>query len=328
MSLPDTRTAVVKALISNVTIAVAKGAAAVVTGSAGMLAEAIHSAADTTNQALLLVGATRAKRPASRRHAFGPGRETYFWSFVVALILFTAGAAFALYEGIGKLAHPHPVEHLPVAFTVLAVAVVAESWALTQAVRTGRGHKGRRSWGAFIRHSKSPELLVVLLEDTGALVGLGAVSAGMLAAVLTGDPRWDAVGSIVVGVLLAVISVTLLVETRSLLLGEAVSEEDQATIEAAIAATPGVERVIYVLTEHRAGDDVMVGAKVDLAGDPGQAETARIIDTIEERVRTAKPEVRTMFVEVDVYDPDHDRHDRERAAARALAEAGPGETAP
>lgn len=299
------RKAVLVALMANAGVTVAKVIAAIVTGSAGLLAESMHSFADTGNQGLLLVGQHRSQKPPSARHHFGGGREQYVWSFVVAMVLFSLGGAFAIYEGVHKLSNPHELERVPVALVVLVIALVAEGLSLRTAVRSGRAMKGRSTWRTFIRESKSPEILVVLLEDLGALIGLLIALCMTLLSVTTGDPRYDAVGSLLIGVLLIVISTTLVIETKSLLVGEAVSDEDRKLIESTVAETPGVERVIFLMTEHRAAEDVMVGVKVDLDGDPGQAETAAIIDAIEARVRQAVPRVQAIFVEVDIWQERH-----------------------
>jgi cation diffusion facilitator family transporter len=292
--------AIVAAFLANLGIALAKFVAFAVTGAASMLAEGVHSIADTGNQGLLFLGGRRARKPPTPQHPFGFGRERYFWSFVVAVVLFTAGSLFALLEGVEKLRHPHELEGWQWAVGTLAVAFVLEAFSLRTAVRESRALKGELPWSGFIRHAKVPELPVVLLEDTGALVGLAFALVGVGLAEVTGNPRFDALGSIAIGLLLAVIAFVLAVEMKSLLIGEAAAPAVQARICSALEGTDGVGRVIHLRTEHLGPEDLIVVAKI--AVDPGMpaAETAQLIDRAEAAVRADVPEARLIFLEPDV----------------------------
>ncbi len=221
------RRAILAAFFANLGIAISKFIGFVITGSAGLLAEAAHSIADTGNQLLLLLGGRRARKAADTEHPFGYGRERYFWAFVVALVLFSMGGLFALYEGIQKLRDPHEVEQLPVAIGILLFAVLLESFSLRTAYKEARELRpAGMSWWRWIRGSKQPELPVVLLEDTGALIGLLFALVGVTLAHVTDEPRWDALGSIAIGLLLIVIAMLLAVEMKGLLIGESASKDD------------------------------------------------------------------------------------------------------
>jgi cation diffusion facilitator family transporter len=285
--------------VANLGIAIAKFVAFGVTGAASMLAESIHSLADTGNQGLLFLGSARARHAPTERHPFGYGRERYFWSFIVALVLFSLGSLFAIYEGIQKLAEPHELESPEWAFGVLGVAIVLESFSLRTAVREARPARGARSWWEFIRTSKSPELPVVLMEDVGALTGLAFALAGVILAVAFDEPAFDAVGSIAIGVLLGIIASILAVEMKSLLIGEAASPEEQTEIRSAIEAGTSA-RLIHLRTQHLGPEDLLVAAKVDFGTLDGAA-LAQSIDALEARVRAAVPNARVIYVEPDEY---------------------------
>ena len=256
--------AILAALVANLGIAVAKFVGFLITGSASLLAEAGHSVADTTNQGLLLVGGRQARRPEDEAHQFGYGMTRYFWSFVVALILFSLGSMFAIYEGIKKLQHPHKVEKPAVAVLILGVAVVLEGYSLRTALAESRPLKGDQSWWSFIRTSKVPELPVLLLEDSGALVGLLFALSGVGLTLITGKEVFDAIATLMIGGLLGVIAAVLIVEMRSLLLGEGVAREDRERIRSAIETHPHVKRFIHSRTMHLGPDDVLVATKVEL----------------------------------------------------------------
>jgi cation diffusion facilitator family transporter len=292
------RRAVVTAFAANVGIAVAKFVAYAFTGAASMLAEAIHSVADTANQALLMLGAYRATRPPDERHPFGYARVRYFWSFVVALVLFTVGGLFAIYEGIDKLRHVHTVESPGWAIAVLVVSVVLESFSFRTAYRAA--NPGTAIVG-FVRSTKDPDLPVVLLEDTGALIGLVFALAGVLLSWMTGNSRWDALGSLAIGVLLVLIAGLLAREMASLLIGESASPEDVGRIRDAIEASPSVRRIIHLRTVHLGPDDVLVATKVEFDPSLTVAELAARIDAVEVDVRRALPDVRLIFIEPDLY---------------------------
>ena len=295
------RKAIIAAFFANLGIAVAKFAGFLITRSAGLLAESGHSLADTGNQALLMLGSKRGKRPADRAHPFGYGSERYFWAFVVALVLFSMGGLFALYEGIEKLRHPHEVDNAVVAFVILAIAICLETFSLRTAVKEAKPLRvPGTGWVEFIRTSKAPELPVVLLEDVGAEVGLAFAMVGLILAEATGNPRWDAVGSVAIGLLLVVIALVLAAEMKPLLIGEAASESDVAMITAALRSSADVNSIIHLRTVHLGPDDLLVAAKVDFEHSLTVAQLADAIDRAEVALRTAVPKTTTIYIEPDI----------------------------
>jgi cation diffusion facilitator family transporter len=297
------RRAIVAAFLANLGIAAAKFVAFLFTGAASLLAETVHSLADTGNQALLLLGASRARRAASPEHPFGYGRERYFWSFVVALVLFSMGSLFAIYEGVEKVRHPHELVAPQWAIGVLLVAIGLEAWSFRTAWVEASAARGGENLWRFIRHAKSPELPVVLLEDTGALLGLLFALLGVGLAVWTGDPRFDALGSIAIGALLAAIAFVLAAEMKSLLIGESAAPAVQARIRVAIESAEPVSRLIHLRTLHLGPDELLVGAKVEFTPDLDVPGLARAIDAVEARVRQAVGEARVIYIEPDVLRP-------------------------
>jgi cation diffusion facilitator family transporter len=289
------------ALAANLGIAVAKLIGFAVTGSASMLAESIHSLADSGNQGLLLLGGSRARQLPDEHHPFGYGRERFFWAFVVALVLFSLGGAFAIVEGIDKVRHPHHLDAPGIAITILAIAVVLEGSSLRTALREADALRGEAGWWEFIRRSKNPELPVVLLEDFGALVGLALALAGVVLALVTDDARWDGAGTLGIGILLSCLATVLAVEMKSLLVGEAAARPVQDEIRRALTEDPTVERLIHLRTEHLGPEELLVGAKLSFAGSLSFAELAEAIDRVEGLVRAAVPEVRVLYIEPDVY---------------------------
>ncbi|SDH76967.1 cation diffusion facilitator family transporter [Nonomuraea jiangxiensis] len=300
MSASGGTKAIIAALTANLAIAVAKFVAAAFTGSSSMLAEGIHSVADSGNQVLLLVGGKRAARASTREHPFGYGRERYFYAFVVAVVLFTIGAAFSIYEGVHKLSDPHRVEAPIWAFAVLIFAIVAESFSFRTAIKESNAVRGKQSWVAFVRRSKSPELPVILLEDLGALLGLIFALFGVTMAVITDNGVWDGVGTLMIGVLLAVIAVVLAMETKSLLVGEGATPEMEAQIRAALESAPEVDRIIHMRTLHLGPEELLVGAKIAVAHNDTAGEVARGIDEAERRIREAVPIARVIYLEPDL----------------------------
>jgi cation diffusion facilitator family transporter len=317
--------AVVAALAANIGIAVTKFAAFLLTGSASMLAEAVHSVADTGNEVLLLIGRERSNRPRSDEHPFGFGRERYFYGFVVSVMLFTVGATFSVYDGIHKILNPAPVHSAVVDFVVLALCAVLEGFSLRTGIREANRVRGDRSWGTFIRRTKAPELPVVLLEDLAALIGLAFAFAGVALSVLTGDGVWDGAGSLAIGVLLATAASILAVETKSLLIGEAASEQVQAKIIAALEDGPELVQVIHLRTVHISPDSLLVTAKVAVRGTDSAAQIAAGIDAAERRVRAAVPIAQTIYLEPDIYRPSEaDQADPSvRAAMRGRSSRPP-----
>ena len=299
MSAGSGSKAVIAALGANLGIAVIKFVAFAVTGSSSMLAEGVHSLVDSGNQGLLLVGARRSRRAATPEHPFGYGRDRYVYAFLVALMLFSAGGLFALYEGVDKVRHPHHLDTPAVALTVLGVAVVLESYSLRTAIVESRRTKGDLSWVAFIRRAKMPELPVVLLEDVAALVGLLLALVGVSVAAATGDSVWDGIGTISIGVLLLAVAVILIVETKSLLLGEAAAPEELRAIAAGLAV-PGVDRIIHLRTMHLGPDELLVAAKLAMPAGATLASAAAAIDVAEARVREAVPSAKVIYLEPDI----------------------------
>lgn len=292
-------------MLANAGISVAKFAAYLVTGSASMLAESIHSVADTSNQGLLLLGGKRAKRVADDRHQFGYGRERYFWAFVVAMVLFALGGVFSIYEGIEKIRHPHDVEALGWAVGVLVFAIVAETLSFRTAIVESQKVKGDRSWLDFIRRSRSPELPVVLLEDAGALIGLILALFGVGLAAVTGDVIWDGIGTLSIGILLVVISVVLTVEMKSLLIGEAATDEHIEAITRAVSEQSLVRRVIDLKTQHIGPDELLVAGKIEFDPSLTTPEVSDAIDLVETAIRHAVPLSMQIYLEPDVFDAQH-----------------------
>ncbi|NRQ34773.1 cation transporter [Nonomuraea sp. NN258] len=301
MSASGGTKAIVAALLANMSIAVAKFVAAFFTSSSSMLAEGIHSVADSGNQVLLLFGGKRAQRERTKTHPFGYGRERYFYAFVVAVVLFTIGAAFSLYEGVNKLMHPHDLSSPIWAFAVLIFAIIAEIFSFRTAIKESNAVRGNQSWYAFIRHSKSPELPVILLEDLGALFGLVFALFGVTMTVVTGDPVWDAIGTLMIGVLLAVIAIVLAIETKSLLVGEGAAPDVEEQIRAALESAPEVERVIHMRTLHLGPEELLVAAKIAVEHDDTASQVAQGIDEAERRIREAVPIARVIYLEPDLY---------------------------
>ena len=288
------------ALFANAGIAVAKFVGFLITQSSSMLAESLHSVADTSNQALLLFGQRQARREATSLHQFGYGRSRYFYSFVVALVLFTLGAIFAIYEGIHKIGHPEPLRAPLVAIGILMVAIGLESYSFRTAMVESKPLKGNGTWWEFIRRSRNPELPVVLLEDSGALLGLLFALGGVGLTMLTGDPVWDGVGTLFIGVLLGVIAVILMIEMHSLLIGEGATGEELAAIEAALSTTEHVDRVIHLRTQYLGPEEMLVGAKIALTRHTDLATVAAAIDDAEAAVRAAVPAARVIYLEPDL----------------------------
>jgi cation diffusion facilitator family transporter len=293
--------AIVAAFFANLGIAVAKFVGFVITRSAGLLAEAGHSLADTGNQALLLFGSKRGSRPADEAHPFGYGPERYFWAFVVALVLFSMGGLFALYEGIEKLRTPHEIDSVGVAFGILLLAIALETYSLRTAVKEANHIRPKdKSWWWFIRNSKAPELPIVLLEDTGAEAGLVLALGGLIMAEVTGNPRWDAVGSISIGLLLVCIAIILAIEMKGLLIGEAPVESMLSDIERAIAGAPHVIGLIHLRALHLGPDEILVAAKIDFEHELTVADLAEAIDLAEVAIRAAVPLNITIYIEPDI----------------------------
>jgi cation diffusion facilitator family transporter len=292
-------------MLANAGIAIAKFVAYLVTSSASMLAESIHSVADTSNQGLLLLGGKRAQRIADDNHQFGYGRERYFWSFVVAMVLFSLGGLYSIYEGVQKILHPHELTSIGWAVGVLLVAIVLESFSFRTAIVEARKVKGVRGWWQYIRTSRSPELPVVLLEDAGALLGLVLALTGVGLYIVTGNEIWDAVGTLCIGALLLVIASILTVEMKSLLIGEAAVETDIEAIRHAVQTSPEVVRVIDIRTQHIGPDELLVAGKVEFRSALVATDLSAAIDTVETAIRRDVPTARRIYLEPAVWSEDH-----------------------
>jgi len=304
MAAEGSTRAVITALGANLGIAVAKFVAAAITGSTSMLAEGVHSVADSGNQVLLLIGGKRARQAPSALHPFGYARARYIYAFLVAIVLFTLGGLYALYEGYHKIADPHPLTSPVVAVAVLVIAGALEGYALRTAVREANRTRGSRDWLQFVRRARSPELPVILLEDSGALIGLTLALLGVGLSVLTGNGIYDGIASLCIGVLLAMIAILLAREITSLLIGEAAVPEQVNKIHSAIVGTPGVEQVIHLRTVHLGPYDLLVAAKIGVPADTAAEDVAVTINAAEARTRQAIPTARIIYLEPDIYRAD------------------------
>jgi cation diffusion facilitator family transporter len=292
----NTRTILI-ALGANVGIAAAKFVAAAITGSSAMLTEGVHSLVDSTNQLLLLHGRKRAIRPANARHPFGYGRELYFWSFIVAILVFSLGAGVSVYEGVLHILDPEPASDPLVAYVVLVIAAALEGWSTVAALADFNRSRGDRSIWAEIRNSKDTTNLVLLLENGGALVGLVVAAAGLTLSLVTGHPFWDGLASVVIGLVLGVLAVILLYEAKGLLIGESADPRLVAAISRSAAAHPGVVKVHQVLTLHLAPEMVTAIITADFDDTITARAVEKIVAAIQREVATEFPIVTRVFVE-------------------------------
>src|SRR6516164_6532297 len=292
---------VIAAFAANLGIAATKFVAFVITGSASMLAESVHSVADSGNQALLLIGRSRAQREETEEHQFGFGAERYLYGFLVALLLFTVGSLFSLYEGVHRVLQPEHLESPVVALAVLGIAGLLEGFSFRTAIIESNQTRGRRAWTSFIRRAKAPELPAVLLEDLAALIGLALALFGVVLTWITGNGRWDGAGSLGIGILLGCVAVILAVEMKSLLIGESASAEVERAIVTALQAGPEVECVIHMRTMHLGPESVLVAAKIAVPQGDSAEEIAAGIDAAERRVRAAVPIANVIYLEPDLY---------------------------
>jgi cation diffusion facilitator family transporter len=301
MSTSGSNKAIFAALFANLGIAVTKFIAYLLTQSSSMLAESIHSVADSSNQALLLLGGKRARRAATPEHPFGYGRERYIYAFIVSIVLFSVGGLFALYEAWHKLQDPHPIDSWKwVPIVVLLVAIGLESFSFRTAIVESNHARGKSGWLYFIRHSKAPELPVVLLEDFAALLGLFFALIGVSLTLITDDGTWDGIGTVAIGLLLVTVAVLLGIETKSLLLGEGANPEAVARIRAALEDDDLIERVIHMKTLHLGPEELLVAAKIAVRAGESAAAVAAAIDAAERRVRAAEPVARVISLEPDI----------------------------
>ncbi|MFE5713250.1 cation diffusion facilitator family transporter [Streptomyces sp. NPDC056501] len=301
MSASGGTKAIVAALAANLAIAVAKFVAFLFSGSSSMLAESVHSLADSGNQGLLLLGGKKAQREATPQHPFGYGRERYIYAFLVSIVLFSVGGMFAIYEGYEKIKDPHAIEAWYWPVGVLIFAIIAESFSFRTAIKESNAIRGGLSWTEFVRRAKAPELPVVLLEDLGALVGLVLALGGVGLALATGDGVWDGIGTLCIGILLILIAIVLAAETKSLLLGESAGIDDVSKIEAAVVDGDTVTRLIHMRTLHLGPEELLVAAKIAVRHDDSATEVANAINAAEQRIRVAVPIARVIYLEPDIY---------------------------
>ncbi|WP_018502623.1 cation diffusion facilitator family transporter [Parafrankia discariae] len=300
MSTEGGTKAVVAALLANLGIAVAKFVAFLFTRSSSMLAESIHSVADSSNQALLLLGQRNASQPADEEHPFGYGRSRYIAGFLVGIVLFSVGGLFSVYEGVEKLRHPHELESGLVAIVVLGVAIVLEGFSFRTAIKESRHSKGAGSWWRFIRETRSPELPVVLLEDLAALCGLVFALAGVGLTLLLDDPIWDGAGTLAIGILLLAVAVIVAMETYGMLVGEAATPRTVEAIRRALSSAPAVTTVIHMRTLHLGPDELLVAAKIGLDPELTTAQVAAAINEAEALLRAAVPTAHRVYLEPDM----------------------------
>ncbi len=292
--------AIIAALLANIGIAITKFIAAAISGSASMLAEAIHSVADSGNQLLLIIGGKRAKRQATAAHPFGYGRSRYIYAFMVSIVLFSIGGMFSILEGVSKLTEEHELENAWLPLLVLGVAIVLESLSLRTALHEAKKVRGKSSLVQFIRHAKSPELPVVMLEDMAALAGLVFAFAGVGLTALTHNSIFDAIGTLAIGGLLVLVAIILGIETSSLLIGEGATANDTALIRGALEAVVGKGGVIHMKTMYLGPDELLLGAKIAIEKNASGADIAETIDAAEESVRNAVPTARVIYLEPDI----------------------------
>ncbi|QHC57848.1 cation diffusion facilitator family transporter [Rathayibacter sp. VKM Ac-2760] len=300
MSASGGGSAIIAALAANLGIALTKLVAWFFSGSASMLAEGVHSLADSGNQLLLLLGGRKSRKAADEEHPFGYGRERYVYAFVVSIILFSVGGVFSIYEGVEKIAEPHELENAWLPILVLLVSICLEGYSLRTGVKESNKVRGEQSWLQFIRRAKAPELPVVLLEDVAALTGLVFALLGVGLSVITGNTVFDAIGTIMIGVLLVVVAIVLGIETKSLLVGEGATPADAAAIRTAIEAGEDVERIIHMKTLYLGPDEILVAAKLAFPAAETVGELAAGIDATEKRIRDAVPAARVIYLEPDI----------------------------
>jgi cation diffusion facilitator family transporter len=314
MSTEGSTKAVVAALLANTGIAVTKFLAFLLTGASSMLAEAIHSVADSGNQVLLLLGGRRSRRGPTPQHPFGFGRERYIYAFIVSIVLFTVGGLFALYEAYHKghelhATHGHPEDSLLdsrwwwVPIVVLLAAIVMESLSFRTAIREAGHVKGDASYVEFVRRAKQPELPVILLEDFAALWGLVFALLGVGLSLLTDNLWFDVAGTALIGLLLVAVAVVLAIETKSLLIGESASVAAEQRITDALVATDGIDRVVHLKTMHLGPDELLVAAKIAVPTAASAPDVAEAIDAAEASIRAVEPLARVIYLEPDIYRP-------------------------
>lgn len=290
---------ILQSLAVNVCIAAAKGVAAVFTGSGAMLAETLHSSADCSNQLLLLLGVKAAAKAPDEAHPLGYGRDLYFWSFVVALLLFSGGGVFSIYEGVHKLSHPEPVEHVALGLSILGFSLLLEGWATLGNLKEMKARRGALPLFTYLRRTKDSDLIVLFGENSAAVLGLFFAIGALSLAALTGDARWDAVGSILIGVVLVGVAIFLAREVKSLLTGESADPAVAEAVQAVVGQHPDIEAVLRLITVQQGPGEVMVAMKVRVKPGLDTAQLVAAINRFEQALHDRAPEVRWCFVEPD-----------------------------
>jgi cation diffusion facilitator family transporter len=291
---------VIKSLVVNMVIASGKGVAAAITGSGAMLAETLHSFADCGNQVLLLVGIKKSQKPPDARHPLGYGRNMYFYSFIVALLLFTGGGMFSIYEGVHKMQHPEPVGDVTIGIIILLASLGLEGWATIGNIRSLNKRRGKVTFFKYLRESKDSDLIVVFGENSAAVLGLAFALAALFVAKETGDGRWDAAGSLAIGVVLIGVAVFLAVEIKALLVGEAADMEVIRAVSEIAASDPNVKKVLEVITIQQGPGEIMLMMKLHFQSGIESDKLVGVINSFEEKVRAKIPEAKWSFIE-----PDH-----------------------
>jgi cation diffusion facilitator family transporter len=300
MSADHATSHILQSLFVNLAISVGKLIAAIVSGSGSMLAETLHSFADCGNQLLLLLGVKRARRPADADHPLGYGAALYFWSFLVSLLLFSGGGLFSLYEGVHKLHEPEPVGDIRLAMAILVGSLLLEGWSLASNVRELNARRGTTPFFRYLKQTKDSDLIVVFGENAAAVLGLGIAAAALLTAAATGDGRWDAIGSLGIGVVLVVVAVFLAVEIKSLLVGERADPEVEIAAQAIAELDPDIVEILTILTVQKGPGEVLVACKVRLRDGLDTAGVVAAINRFEQALHDRRPEVRWSFVEPDI----------------------------
>lgn len=290
---------IIRALAANFMIACAKGVGAVITGSGAMLAETLHSLSDCVNQLLLIVGLKQAARPPTEQHPLGQGRNLYFWSFMVAMLLFLGGGAYSIYEGIHKLQHPEPLSSPIVAIGILGFSLAIEGWAMSGALKAVKARRGARPLFQYLRETKDSDLVVIFGEDLAACIGLALALVAVGIAAVTGNPVYDAVGTLCIGAVLVGVAVFLAVEVKSLLLGESADPALRAVIDQCAAEDARIVKVLRTLTVQQGPGEIMVALKLQFTPDLTTATLVEAINQFEEKLQARAPEVRWSFVEPD-----------------------------
>lgn len=319
MSAKEGKGAIYASFAANIGVGISKFIAFLITGASSMFAEAVHSVADSSNQLLLLRGGKQSRKQPTQAHPFGYGRAHFLYAFIVAIVLFSLGGIFALYEGIGKIRHPHAIEAPIVAYVVLAVAMLLEGFALRTALREAKSFKpAHQNWWKFLRHTKSVNHVVLMLEDSAALLGLSFAAIGISLSLITHNPVWDGISTLMIGVLLVVVAVVLFVEVKSLLIGEAVDNETEQKMRDIILSVDDVDRVVDLKTLYVGPQELFIAMKVTVGAEDSASIIAQAIDKIEARLRQEFPIAKLIYIEPDLYKTKRQQQETDDKISRAI----------